>query len=188
MSYVRRAAAAAGLVFVVAFAGLGTGSAAAMTPQQCMQFTDYAMKAQAQYYARGCAPVRQMHAGRDQHYRWCMSNQDAVVRADLSAKGSLLKTCLASRSAPPLGPGFGRPPAARPACAFVAGYYNGRSASIVAEGGDRIRVMVSPTRPIARGSCVGNRLIVDFTDDHVISGIFDGRVIRWDNRTNWVKN
>lgn len=172
-----------------AFVGLGAESAAAMTPQQCMQFTDYAMKAQAQYYARGCAPVRQMHAGRDNHYRWCMSNQDAVVRADLAAKSSLLKTCLASRPAPPPGPGFGGPrPGARPPCATIAGYYNGRSASIVAEGGDRIRVIVSPTRPIALGTCNGNRLIVDFRDDHVISGLFDGRVIRWDNRTNWVKN
>lgn len=188
MSKIRKAAAAAALACVGACAGLGTDQAAAMTPQQCMQFTDYAMKAQAQYYARGCAPVRQMHAGRDNHYRWCMSNQDAVVRADLSAKASLLKTCLASRPAPPPGPGFGGPPGMRPPCAFVAGYYNGRASSIVAEGGDRIRVIVSPTRPIARGSCVGNRLIVDFTDDHVISGIFDGRVIRWDNRTNWVKN
>lgn len=77
-----------------------------------------------------------------------------------------------------------RPPAP---CNGVSGLYNGGSTINVGRDGRTVQVMVSPSRPLAFGTCSGNRITVNFRDDRVVSGVYDGRTIVWDNRTTWVK-
>lgn len=186
-----------------AFTLLGAGAASAMPPLQCQDFANFAMRAQDEYYALGCPRSPLMHANRDGHFAWCLARNEFQVRADRDAKAAALRNCKAN-ARPPRGgagfggpgpgfggpgPGFGGPGFRGPApCSQISGFYNGGSGSILAMKGDRIRVTVGKARPVAYGTCRGDRLVVDFTDDHVISGVFDGRVIRWDNRTSWTKN
>lgn len=90
------------------------------------------------------------------------------------------------------GPGEGvlRGPVIRraaPPCDGMSGLYQGGMTVNVARDGRTVQVMVSPRRPLAFGTCRGNRLTINFTDDRVISGVYDGRSIFWDNRTTWTK-
>lgn len=99
--------------------------------------------------------------------------------------------CLAGSSAiaqnwgglPPRPPVVTRPPP----CNGISGLYNGGSTVNVARDGRSVQVMVNPRRPLAFGTCRGNRITVNFRDDRVISGVFDGQTIFWDNRTTWTK-
>lgn len=84
------------LLALPALAILSATPAAAMPPLQCQDFVNYAMKAQAQYYARGCARTPLMHANREGHFQWCLKRNDAQVAADQRAKAAALRSCLAS--------------------------------------------------------------------------------------------
>lgn len=100
--------------------------------------------------------------------------------------------CLVGSSAmaQTLGGGPLRPPVVRhapPPCNGISGLYNGGSTVNVARDGRSVQVMVNPRRPLAFGTCRGNRITVNFRDDRVISGVFDGQTIFWDNRTTWTK-
>ncbi|MGF3025642.1 hypothetical protein ACQVP2_22795 [Methylobacterium aquaticum] len=161
---------------------LAGGRAEALPPLECQDFVNFAMSAQAQYYSRGCARIPLMHANREGHFRWCLARNEAQVRADRDAKAAALQSCLVS------GGPAGRPARPVAACNGLAGRYNGGASTITVASGDRIRVTVGPNRPVGVGSCRGSRLTVDFPDDRVISGFFDGRTIAWDNRTTWTKN
>lgn len=174
---------------------LGAGTASAMPPLQCQDFVNFAMRAQSEYYALGCPRTPLMHANREGHFQWCLARNEFQVRADRDAKAAALRSCQANARGPRGGNGFGGQGfgggpgfGGQGTCARIAGFYNGRAGTIASLGGDRIQVTVGRNRPVAYGTCRGNRLVVDFTDDHVISGVFDGRVIRWDNRTNWTKS
>lgn len=110
-------------------------------------------------------------------------------RAAVLAAGAL---CLAASSttAQTWDGGPPRPPLVRrapPPCSGISGLYNDGSTVNVARDGRSVQVMVSPRRPLAFGTCNGNRITVNFRDDRVISGVFDGRTIFWDNRTTWTK-
>lgn len=188
MSHIGRAAGAvrtAGILGAGLLAGalLPVGQARALPPLQCQDFVNFAMSAQAQYYSRGCARIPLMHANREGHFQWCLARNEGQVRADRDAKAAALQSCLVSGG--PIGRQPSRPVAA---CNGLAGRYNGAASTITVAPGDRVRVTVGPNRPAGTGSCRGSRLTINFPDDRVISGIFDGRTIAWDNRTTWTKD
>jgi hypothetical protein len=69
----------------------------------------------------------------------------------------------------------------------VSGNYVGGMTIWPAPDGRGVIVTVSARRPTAYGTCLGDKLIVNFTDDHTISAVFDGRKIYWDNNTIWTR-
>lgn len=108
----------------------------------------------------------------------------------LAIAAGLVCVAGASATAENWGGGILRPPVVRHAplpCNGISGLYNDGSTINVAKDGRSVQVMVNPRRPLAFGTCRGNRITVNFRDDRVISGVFDGRTIFWDNRTTWVK-
>jgi hypothetical protein len=125
----------------------------------------------------------------------CRTRDQRVVRTSIEIQdlhnidGRLVRS--ASNAPPP-----GLPPAAGPgprpgpnlACNGLAGSYN-RSASIITVGpGNSVTATVGPNRPPGRGTCDGSILRINFSDDRVVSGVFDGRTISWDNRTTWTRD
>jgi len=93
--------AIATIVGLTALAALAVTPASAMPPLQCQDFVNFAMSAQAQYYARGCARIPLMHANREGHFQWCLKRSDAVVNADRRAKAAALQSCLVASAPPP---------------------------------------------------------------------------------------
>ena len=77
--------------------------------------------------------------------------------------------------------------AADPCVQSVSGNYVGGMTIWPSPDGRGVIVTVSARRPTAYGTCLGDKLIVNFTDDHTISAIFDGRKIYWDNNTEWTR-
>jgi hypothetical protein len=69
----------------------------------------------------------------------------------------------------------------------VSGNYVGGMTIWPAPDGRGVIVTVNARRPTAYGTCLGDKLIVNFTDDHTISAVFDGRKIYWDNNTIWAR-
>jgi hypothetical protein len=97
---------------------------------------------------------------------------------------------LAGSSATAQTDGPRRPPVVRhapPACNGVSGLYDGGSTIHVARDGRSVQVMVSPRRPLVFGTCRGDRITVTFRDGRVISGVFDGRTLAWDDGSRWTK-
>ena len=76
------------------------------------------------------------------------------------------------------------------ACNGLSGSYIGKGkvvAIVVGQDGSTVNVTMPDGRPNAYGFCSGNKLTVNFPDDHPINGAFNGRTIRWDNGTSWTK-
>jgi hypothetical protein len=73
------------------------------------------------------------------------------------------------------------------ACNGLSGYYGNVTAIVVGQDGKTVNVTLAGGRPNAYGSCSGNQLTVNFTDDKTIKGVFDGKTISWDNGTKWTK-
>ncbi len=72
-------------------------------------------------------------------------------------------------------------------CNGLSGYYGGVTAIIVGQDGRTVNVILDNGRPNAYGTCQGNQLTVNFTDDRTYTGTFDGRKISWSNGTSWTK-
>lgn len=184
---------AAALVLAGAGAGSLTPTPAAAQAFSCSGFADEMVKLDRQARALRCSGWSgssdwSMHRNR------CLAEGEARTRRTLESWRATYGICAASGPGGAIGgwPGGGgvRPPVVtRPAapCEGVSGLYQGGMTVNVAKDGRAVQVMVSPRRPLAFGTCRGNRLTVNFTDDRVISGVYDGRAIFWDNRTTWVK-
>jgi hypothetical protein len=72
----------------------GGSPAARNDLQQCQAFTNFAMRAHAQYTQAGCPPRPYMHPNRDNHYNWCISKTPQQVAADRNLKQRGLNACL----------------------------------------------------------------------------------------------
>lgn len=70
-------------------------------------------------------------------------------------------------------------------CGGLSGIYGNTIAIVVGSDGRSVNVVMGGGRPNAYGYCQGNSLTVNFADDRVIGGKFDGRTIFWDNNTRW---
>lgn len=81
-------------------------------------------------------------------------------------------------------PAAAQPVPASP-CHGLSGRYGGGAGIVV--GPDRLHLTVTMPggRPLAHGSCRGDRLRVLFPDDAGYTGVFDGQTIRWSNATSW---
>ena len=72
-------------------------------------------------------------------------------------------------------------------CNDLSGYYGKRTAIVVGQDGRTVNVTVASGRPNAYGTCNDKQLSVNFVDDGVVKGVFDGKTIRWSNNTVWTK-
>lgn len=72
-------------------------------------------------------------------------------------------------------------------CNGLSGYYGNVTAIVVGRDGKTVNVTMAGGRPNAYGMCTGRDLMVNFSDDKVIRGKFDGRTIFWENGTTWIK-
>lgn len=78
--------------------------------------------------------------------------------------------------------------AAADSCNGLSAYYGSQTAIVVGEDGKTVNVvMVNGARPNAYGTCSGNQVMVNFTDDHQVTGTIQGDTISWDNNTTWTK-
>ncbi|ABD04766.1 hypothetical protein RPB_0054 [Rhodopseudomonas palustris HaA2] len=89
------------MLMSLGLATLAATPASAAPPLQCQDFVNYAMKAQAQYYARGCPRIPSMHANREGHFQWCLKRNEGQVAAEQRAKAATLNSCLAGAASPP---------------------------------------------------------------------------------------
>jgi hypothetical protein len=113
-------------------------------------------------------------------YNWKTSTW---TLADAATSIGAVEDCVRARAKP------ARPApvadAKAPVCAGIAGQYNGGASTITVGAGNAVRVTVGPNRPAGTGTCNGNRLSVNFPDDRLITGTFNGQTIAWDNKTTW---
>ena len=174
------------MLAALAVSVLGSQSVEAASPVECRQFADFAIRINGNYQKARCPATPMMHGDRQRHYQWCLARPTTAVLDDQHAKQIAFDRCTAGRGARPQGAGL--PPPQTGACTGLSGSYNGNSGTITVMNGNRIRVTVGPRRPVAFGTCSGNRLSVNFTDDRVITGVLNGRTIAWDNRTNWTRD
>jgi hypothetical protein len=134
--------------------------------------------------------TRGVHAVYNNHYEWCMRQPAATVQGAEANIRRLVAQCTGNAPTRPAQsasqPSAKTAPAA--ACTGLAGRYNGGASTITVSPGNAIRVTVGPNRPAGTGTCSGNRLSVNFPDDRLITGIFNGRTINWDNRTTWTRD
>ncbi len=72
-------------------------------------------------------------------------------------------------------------------CNGLNGYYGNVTAIVVGQDGKTVNVTMANGRPNAYGMCRGKDLTVNFSDDKIIKGTFDGKTIRWANNTTWTK-
>ena len=123
-----------------------------------------------------------VHGNFKMHYDWCMRTATPSVHGAEANIRRLVTQC--TGNAQPARPQQAAP---RP-CNGLAGSYNRGASIITVTGGNRVRATVGPTRPAGTGSCQGSGLTVNFSDDRVVSGTFNGRTIVWSNRTTWTKD
>jgi len=101
------------------------------------------------------------------------------MRPTLNACASVLML-LTAKSA------FAGPAHAGP-CNDLSGYYGKRTAIVVGQDGKKVNITVASGRPNAYGTCSDKQLSVNFPDDGLVKGVFDGKTIKWSNNTVWAK-
>lgn len=170
-------------------AGFVVSGGVAQAQDFCRSYSDQ-MVGMDQRGRQARCPGWNSHANWQGHYDWCLRQDPRRVRSALDQWRGRLDGCLASQgiNVPP--PGRGYPPPHNQhgrACNGLSGWYG--SAVIQVQGDFRtVHIDMRNGRPIAIGTCSGNRLTINFRDDRVITGNFNGRQIFWDNRTVWTKN
>lgn len=182
----------AAILIGLALTGTAAAQGAPGGARFCRQYAEIMSDIAAEAIGKNPAclnPSKGVHSVVQSHYDWCMRTPRQTVEGASDNIRRLSALCSGGRPPQPVAgirPAPAMPQPASP-CARIAGIYNGGTASITTEPGNRVRVMVGPNRPNGTGTCQGDRLSVNFPDDRIITGIFNGRTISWDNRTTWTK-
>jgi hypothetical protein len=178
-----------GLALAMVAGGMMTMTVPAHAQDFCRSYSDQ-MVGMDQRGRQARCPGWTNHSNWQNHYNWCAQQDPRRVRSALDQWRGRLDGCLASRGNVPPPPPRAVPPPQPPrnsACNGLSGWYG--SAVVQVQGDFRtVHVDMRNGRPIAVGTCSGNRLTINFRDDRVISGVFNGRQIFWDNRTTWTRN